>query len=291
MASDITLSNDQLTATVSDLGAELQSLTHESGELLWHGDAAHWSGRSPILFPIVGRAPGDVIAVDGQEAPMRQHGFARKMAWELAEHTATSCTHVLRDTAETRAIYPRAFQLSLTHALSGATLTATAEVRNTGDQPLPFGLGFHPAFNWPLPGAGDAPHRITLDNGAEPPCSAIDGDSLLAPEMLPSPFTAGELTLAHALFENDALVFLEGAGDALTYAAPGTDAPALHFRFENLPALGIWTKPQGAPFICVEPWHGVAARQGAGPEIAERPLSMELAPGETARFAWSVSVS
>lgn len=290
MTSEITISNDHLSARIADLGAELQSLTHGDAELLWQGDPAHWSGRSPILFPIVGRAPGDRVAVGSHEAPMKQHGFARKLPWQLDSRSDSACTHVLRDSDETRAMYPRAFELTLSHALSGPRLEVTASVQNRDDQPMPFGLGFHPAFNWPLPGAtSEAAHEITLANGGEPQRSAIDKDALLAPEILPSPFTAGKLTLDHALFADDALVFLEGAGEALTYSAPGTAAPALHFRFHNLPALGIWTKP-GAPFICVEPWHGVAARQDAGPEIAERPLSVILQPGEVAQFGWSVSV-
>ncbi|MBR9764198.1 MAG: aldose 1-epimerase family protein [Rhodobacteraceae bacterium] len=289
MTSDITISNDQLSARISDLGAELQSLTHGRGELLWHGDPAHWSGRSPLLFPIVGRAPGDRVSVGSHEAPMPQHGFARKLPWRLESRTESACTHVLRDSDETRAVYPRAFELTLSHALSGATLAASASVRNMDSQPMPFGLGFHPAFNWPLPGAEGAEHVITLANGAEPVRHAIDDEALLAPQTLPSPFDKGRLVMQPELFAKDALVFLEGTGEALTYEAPGTKAPRLKFRFDNLPALGIWTKP-GAPFICVEPWHGVAARQGAGPEIAERPLSIILAPGEVAHFAWSVSV-
>lgn len=287
MAADISLTSGALSARVAARGAELQSLCHEGAELLWQGDPAYWSGRAPLLFPIVGRAPGDQIAVDGHHAPMKQHGFARRADWILARRCESACTHILSDSAETRAVYPRAFRLSQTHALAGATLSVTVEVANTGDAPLPFGLGFHPAFAWPLPGA-TGPAEIQLDNGAEPALARLDGDGLLAPEALPSPFRAGRLTLAPDLFEADAMIFPAGAGAGLSYSAPG--APRLAFTFDNCPALGIWSKPGGAPFVCVEPWHGMAARQGAGPEIAERPLSQTLAPGESARFGWSVTV-
>lgn len=287
--SDVTLESPDLAVAVSDLGAETQRIVMADGrDLLWNGDAAFWTGRAPILFPIVGRAPGDRIAVNGREAEMRQHGFARRSRFALEAASATRCRHVLTDSAESRAVYPFAFRLAVTHALEGPTLSVTAEVSNAGGETMPFGLGFHPAFCWPLPGAEGAPHAITLENGAEPARATLE-DGLLLPGRLPSPFRAGRLVLEPGLFEQDALIFPDGAGTALRYAAESAEAPALEFRFENTPNLGIWTKP-GAPFVCIEPWHGMSAEKGAGPEIAARPGSIDLAPGATARFGYSVSV-
>jgi galactose mutarotase-like enzyme len=60
MPSPTRIANDHLTVDVSSLGAEMQTLTTRDGQsLLWSGDAAFWGGRSPILFPIVGKAPDD----------------------------------------------------------------------------------------------------------------------------------------------------------------------------------------------------------------------------------------
>lgn len=282
----IRIANDRLTATVSPLGAEMQSLRTTGGaDLLWHGDPAWWSGRAPMLFPIVGKAPGDRIAVGDHQADMRQHGFARRSLFELDAQSTESCRHVLRDSAATRALYPFAFELAVSHALDGDTLGVSVEIANRDTRPMPFGFGFHPAFAWPLPGAEGAPHEIRLDNGAEPPMARLQ-DGLLPPDRHPSPFSEGRLGLAPEQFEADAMIFPEGAGDGLRYGVPG--GPELVFAFENLPNLALWTIP-GAPYLCVEPWHGMAAETGASPQIAERPFSLSLAPGGTARFAWRVT--
>lgn len=75
--------------TVSAHGAELQSLRFDGREYLWQGDPAYWGRRAPILFPIVGKVAGDVLRVDGQSYPMKQHGFARDVEFvpdaELAD--------------------------------------------------------------------------------------------------------------------------------------------------------------------------------------------------------------
>ena len=281
------IQNAHATVEVSSLGAEMQSLTGADGrEWLWNGDATWWNGRSPILFPIVGKAPDNRLTIEGRSYEMNQHGFARRAEFTLALTTQTLVRYELTASDATRKVYPFEFLLALTHELDGGKVIVTAEVENRDTRPMPFGLGYHPAFVWPLPGAAGKPHTITLDNGAEPALARVEG-GLLKPRALSSPFSAGQLVLDSQQFEADAMIFVEGAGTKLTYAAEG--GPSLRFTFENLPNLALWQKP-GAPFICIEPWHGMAALVGAGDDIAKRPYTNTLQPGARARFAFSVEL-
>jgi len=287
MPSSIRIGNQDLTVDVSSLGAEMQALTTSDGRSwLWTGDAAFWTGRSPILFPIVGKAPDDKIAIDGTVYPMAQHGFARRSEFALAASAETMCRYELIASEATRAVYPFDFQLAVVHAVEGRALTVTAEVANRDQKPMPFGLGFHSAFAWPLPGAAGRDHIVTLDNEGEPGLVRLAG-GLINPEPLPSPFDAGRLMLDHAMFEQDAMIFPSGAGEGLRYGAE--DGPAMQFHFENLPNLALWTKP-GAPFLCIEPWHGTAAEAGGSSELSARPSTTILAPGAVARFAFTVEI-
>ena len=287
MPTSISISNEHLTIDVSSLGAEMQALSSRDGRSwLWNGDATFWNGRSPILFPIVGKAADDTISIDGQSYPMGQHGFARRSEFALAEHTATKTRHELAASPATKAVYPFDFLLAVEHMIEGRSLTVAAEVSNRDLRPMPFGVGFHSAFVWPLPGAGEKAHDVVLDNGGEPALVRLKG-GLINPEPLASPFAHGRLVLDHAMFDADAMIFPEGAGKGLRYGVDG--GPALKFDFENLPNLALWTKP-GAPFLCVEPWHGTAATVGSSGELADRPSTTMLAPGETARFAFTVEI-
>jgi galactose mutarotase-like enzyme len=281
------IANEYLTVEVSSLGSEMQSIASADGRnWLWNGDAAFWNGRSPILFPIVGKAPDNRLTINGTTYEMNQHGFARRSEFALAEASAITCRYELTASEATRAVYPFEFRLSLTHALANRTLTVTAEVANLDARPLPFGIGFHPAFVWPLPGAQGRPHGVTLDNGGEPALVRLENGLRLL-HRLASPFKGGHLVLDHSMFVDDAMIFAEGAGHGLVYGAGG--GPSLKFHFDNLPNLALWTKP-GAPFLCVEPWHGTAAEIGAGDDIMARPDSISLPKGEAARFAFSVEI-
>lgn len=283
----IRLENETLTIEVSSLGAELQSFETKDGRsFLWNGDATFWGGRSPILFPIVGKAPEDTVLIDGKPYSMAQHGIARRREFALTTASETACCLTLSASDETKVVYPFDFSLALDYRLVESALTVTASVTNCGQQVMPYGIGFHPAFLWPLPGAEGQPHQIILDNGGEPELLRLKG-GLLDEVMQPSPFEAGHLTLDANQYVEDAMIFPQGAGSGLTYAAQ--DGPSLHFTFENLPNLALWQKP-GAPFICIEPWHGMAAQHGKGGELENRPYSVLLPPGESARYGFTVTI-
>jgi galactose mutarotase-like enzyme len=280
------IGNEHITVEVSPLGSEMQSIVTSDGQSwLWDGDAAFWNGRSPVLFPIVGRAPNDHVSIDGHRYPMGQHGFARRSEFDLVESGADFCRFELRSGQASRSIYPFAFLLALEHRVVGRAVTVMAEVTNLDHRPMPFGIGFHPAFVWPLPGSEGLEHIVVLENGGEPELVRLSG-GLVKPDKLPSPFKAGELVLEPDLFAADAMLFPEGAGAGLRY---GAGDKAIRFTWENLPNFALWSKPD-APFVCLEPWHGTAAEVGGSDALAERPYGEVLGPGATGRYSFRVEL-
>jgi galactose mutarotase-like enzyme len=276
------IGNEHITVDVSPMGSEMQSIVTSDGQgWLWDGDPAFWSGRSPVLFPMVGKAPGDHISVEGVRYPMGQHGFARRSEFALVGSGPDFCRFELRSGHASRSVYPFDFALVLEHRVAGRAVTVTAEVTNVDHRPMPFGIGFHPAFVWPLPGCAGQDHTVTLDNGGAPELVRLSG-GLVAPHALPSPFEGGALTLKPELFDADAMLFPEGAGAGLTYASGGK---AVRFSWENLPNFALWSKP-GAEFVCLEPWRGTAAAVDGSDALEERPYSEVLGPGATGRYSF-----
>ncbi|WP_210497082.1 aldose 1-epimerase family protein [Microvirga antarctica] len=283
----ITLANDDLTVTLSLFGAELQSVTSRDGRSwLWSGDPAFWPSRAPVLFPVIGKNPQDRVLIDGVRYPMEGHGFARSSTFDLVEQEAQGCVLRLTDSEETRRSFPFAFALELAFALDGPTVLTTASISNTGSAPMPFCFGFHPGFVWPLPDSVGRAHQIRLEDGLSPAFIRADANGLMLPELHPSPFHNGELALVHDLFATGALVFHEGAGKALWYGA--VDRPGIRVAFADMPQLGLWTKP-GAPFLCIEPWHGLPAPADRAEGLAERRGSMTLEPGRSISLAMSMT--
>lgn len=278
-----------LAAGLHALGAELQWLRDPDGrDLLWDGDPVWWTGRAPLLFPIVGEVAGGVIRVAGTAHPMGRHGFARRSAFALAGQDATSVTFRLADDAATRAAYPFRFRLDVTYRIEGRTLALAAELHNPGTAPLPASFGFHPALRWPLPyGRPRADHRLRFDAPEPEPVRRLDAAGLVRPEPQPTPVAGRDLALADALFADDALILDRPRSRRLVYGAPG--APGVRVDFDGMPQLGIWTKP-GAPFLCIEPWHGMADPVGYAGEFAAKPGVIEVAPDASRCFSMRIGV-
>jgi galactose mutarotase-like enzyme len=145
------IASNELTAEITSRGAELVRLSDCRGrELLWDGDAHWWAGRSPLLFPIVGKVPGDRFRIGSKQYEMRQHGFARTADFMLVNADRSSCTFELRSSAETLRHYPFAFTLRATYQIVGPILTVRATIANESSVLMPMSFGFHPAFRWPL---------------------------------------------------------------------------------------------------------------------------------------------
>lgn len=285
----IRIANDRLSATISPLGAELQTLRDAAGrDYLWDGNASWWTGRAPILFPIVGTLAGDVLRIDGVDYSMPKHGFARRSTFDVAQAGADYATFRLEASNETRAAYPFDFVLEIGFELEEATLAVTATLANPGDTPLPASFGFHPAFRWPLPGAGPrAEHRLRFAEPEPESIRRIDAHGLLTDVEHPTPVEGRNLALHDDLFEDDALIFLSPESRSVRFGVPGE--PGLEIGWENLPELGVWTKP-GAPYLCVEPWQGHSDPQGFTGAFRDKPGVIEVAPGDERRFRMTVTV-
>ncbi|WP_131194234.1 aldose 1-epimerase family protein [Lichenihabitans psoromatis] len=286
--SSFSIGSGQLSAEINLLGAELIRLRDEQGrDLLWDGDPAFWTGRSPLLFPIVGRLKNDVLRVGEMSSPMKQHGFARISTFECVGHDQTSCRLRLDANDDTRAIYPFEFRFEVTYTIMARTLEIAVSVHNLGAGVMPAAMGFHPAFRWPLPyGADRADHAIVFERDEPHAISGVVG-GLLARAPKPNPLQGKLLALRDDLFAEDALVFLSPESRMVRYGAAGHRS--IDVRFPMMPELGIWSKP-GAGFVCIEPWHGYASPEDFDGDLAQKPGMVLIEPGHEQRFGMSVTL-
>lgn len=287
---EIVVRSANLTVELSPKGAELQSIRDAEGRDYLHDGASFWNGRAPLLFPIVGAIKNNQHTVDGRRYELPKHGFARHSCFEIVEANSEQAILRLEDSVVTLAQYPYRFRLDIGFELAHARLGMTASVTNTDTKAMPVAFGFHPAFRWPLPGAGARTDQLIDFAEEEPnPISRIDAEGLIAREA-DTPVKGRRLVLEDSLFDDDALIFRELNSRALRLGPADGSFPSLSIDFETMPHLGIWTKPGGAPFICIEPWFGYASPQDFDGPLTEKPGSINLAPGEMREFAMSVEL-
>lgn len=290
----IQLHHGQIKAAADTNGGELISLRDAAGtEYIWSGDPAYWSGRNPVLFPIVGKLNRGTVLFGSSAYEMPQHGFARRSEFSIAEQGDDFVVFALRENQETLRQYPYPFLLLIRHQLTGQGFYTEFEVQNPGAQPLPFCIGAHTAFRCPLH-AGEffEDYQLVFDQAET--ASSI----LLTPEgtfdharSLPVLSKADAIALDYQLFDQlDTLAFdgLHSKGVRLVHKSAGH---GVHMEFAGFPMVAFWTKPQArAPYICLEPWHGCAAYDNESGVFEDKPHCIVLQPGESKKLRYTVTL-
>ena len=232
-------------ATIAQAGAELRALHLGGRDLLWDAGPL-WPRCAPLLFPIVGALAGDTLRHRGVNYTLPKHGFARDLNFEAETLTTTACTLSLTECPATLVAYPFPFRLSVTYTLAATSLRMDLALANPGPEPLPASLGLHPAFRWPLaPGLPKAAHRLVFAAPEPGPLRRINAQGLLTEVAHPTPITDRSLPLREALFEDDALIFLEPQSRSLRFEVP--DGPALSLAWEGFPHRACGPSPTSAP--------------------------------------------
>lgn len=267
-------------ATISTLGAELVSFKRKDSEYIWSGDAAYWTGRSPVLFPIIGAARNGEIRVQGQAYKLANHGFARRSEFTIVEADDSRAVFRLTSSEHTLSSYPFQFNLYITYTLNDSLLKLDYRVENIDEQQIYFQLGTHPAFNCPLDENGSFSDYVLEFSENETLDRQFLNSAGLRVSGGPETVLRGEriLPLTHEMFKDDALVFQNVASRTITLKSKLTDK-SVTVSSEGFPDLGIWQKPN-APFLCIEPWHGVADSELFEGELKDKEGIISLAPGD-----------
>lgn len=289
----IQLENEFFKGIADAYGGELISLKDKNGmEYLWGGDEAYWVGRSPHLFPIIGTLKDQKISMNGRSYSMEKHGFARNTIYEVVEQTKTTVTFLLKDTKETKQKYPFTFSFYVTHTLQSNGFTTSYRIVNEGKEEMPFCVGGHTGVRCPIKeGESFADYQIQFERpvslkayrpASDDPIKKISEHTFLEME--------DHFTLYYDLFAEGPIIFNQISEHTLKLINPKSKM-GVGYTFEGFPVLALWTlgKKQ-APYLCLEPWHGLPAFEEDGEELREKPYSMVLRQGEEKTLSFQLRV-
>ncbi|MDV7756884.1 aldose 1-epimerase family protein [Liquorilactobacillus mali] len=268
----ISLENTFLKVSFDEHGGELTSLFNKKNKLeyLWQANPKYWGRHAPVLFPIVGRLKNDEYSYEEHKYRMTQHGFARDMDFEIETKTDKLVVFRLKSNEKTMQKYPFEFVLRIKYELMSDTLKVSYLVDNPSKNQLLFSVGGHPAFNVPLSSTETfsdyhvavAPNRIYQQ---------IQLQGNYSDSRHPLDFTAGTIDVTRETFKNDAVILkLEEKSTELTLTT-AQRKNGIRFNTGNAQYVGVWSKyPEEAPFVCVEPWWGLADDVSASGELTEK---------------------
>jgi len=224
-------------------------------------------GGVPVLFPSPGPLAGGKFSYGGRSGAMKQHGFARDVAWRVGDQGDRHVVLALEDDDATRAQFPWRFSLAYRYELDGPRLRVAQRIENRDDAPMPWAAGFHPYFFV----------RDADKSRARVPTPATRAwDNVQKREIAlagPIDLAAREVDL-HLVDHGASEATLE-LGDGARVVVSGSDA---YRRWV------IWTLA-GKDFVCLEPWTAPADALNTGRDLRV------LAPGASEELFVEIALS
>ena len=278
--SELKIENDLLTAKFNSKGAELTSLRDAQREYIWQADPQHWGKHSPILFPIIGQLKDGAFEHKGKSYNLSRHGFARDMDFIVTEHEGDRISFELTSTNNTLQVYPFDFKLIVKYVLLDDVLKTQYVVENIDSQEMLFSLGGHPAFNCPMEESQKRSDYQLIFDINDSPESYILENGLLGNHKTNHFSEDGSLKIKDDLFNDDALIFKNSEFGSATLVHEPSENAYFTMHFDGFPYLGIWSKDNKSPFVCIEPWFGVADGTDHNQQLASKEGIVKLPMGQ-----------
>ncbi|HVP18846.1 MAG TPA: aldose 1-epimerase family protein [Spirochaetia bacterium] len=279
-------------ARISETGAELKSLAllATGQEYIWNGDPAWWNGSAPVLFPIIGGLKGGEYSFEGRAYKLPSHGFARGSEFTVSRAGEDFAQFTLSSSPKTREGYPFDFRLKVSFQLERAGIAVRYDVENTGGGRMCFSIGSHPAFVIPFAG-GALENYYVLFEREESLERWFFKDGVIEAGKTEEVFENSRvISLSRTVFDRGIMIFKHPASREFAIAN-SLNSRAVKVITDGVPYLGIWSKPGGAPFLCIEPWHGIPDMSDTSGNIIDKEGILTLEPGASFSTGYRIEVS
>lgn len=289
-----TIENNNIKATISSTGCELQSLIlkKDHTEYLWQADPDIWGSHAPLLFPFIGRLKNGEYTFEGETYHAPTHGFARSSEFEVISKTADSITFLLKPNELSAAGYPFTFEFQVSFTLEGNTLKKVHTIKNCDTKALYYEVGGHDGYNLCLE-EGETMEDYYLDFGnlTEIYPREVDEDIYILESSHTLPLKDGKLPLRMDLFVPDALILHDIRTKTVSIKSNKSDRQ-ITFDFPDFKTLAIWTKymPYNTNYICLEPWTALPECAYVGKDITQKVDIRRVEPGESETLCFMTTI-
>ena len=288
-----TLKNDILKIIVDDHGAELKSIIglSDNTEYLFDGNPKWWKYTSPVLFPIVGKLNNGKYRFNGKEYSLPGHGFGRISNYKCLNQENNKIDFILDWNEETFKNYPFKFCLKISYILSDNKVKNVWSVKNVDNKLMYFSIGAHPALKCPIEKNENFNDCYLKFNVPEKSSRILlDSSGALTNNRIPI-IDGTELNLNYEMFKDDALIFDDLKSDEISICSHKS-SKSITIQAKNFQFWGIWTPDKGgAPFLCIEPWHGHADFVNFQGDIKEKDGINTLSPNEIFNSEYSFIIN
>ncbi|CAL67121.1 aldose 1-epimerase [Christiangramia forsetii KT0803] len=287
-----TIENEFLKITVKETGAELCSILNKENhkEYIWQANPEIWGSHAPNLFPVIGVLQNGKYHFENKEYEMPKHGFIRHNEnIRLKEKSENQLVFELLYSDETLKMYPFKFDFKIAFTLNKKSLEVNHHIINLDEKPIYFSLGGHPALNIQLfENEKIEDYSLVFDQEMDLSTYLLNDQGLVTSRTKGILDNEHQIRLTEDIFNKDALIFknIKSKKVDLVSAKCGK---ILSVKYEDFKNLGIWAKP-GAPYVCIEPWLGIADIEGTDQNLTNKEGIIELTTADEFNAGYTISI-
>ncbi|MBP6714085.1 MAG: aldose 1-epimerase family protein, partial [Aliarcobacter sp.] len=185
----------------------------------------------------------------------------------------------------------------ISYTLVKTKLIISYKVVNKNADEMLFSIGAHPAFNWTFTNESKKEDYFLEFENIKKTKRYFLNELGLVYKNEDLEIKNNKILLNEELFKNDALVFNDANIKTVSLKNKNEnknenkkDNRIIKVDFESFPYLGIWSKPSGAPFICIEPWFGLADEENSNQNLEDKKGMIRLEKDEVFSCFYSVEI-
>ncbi|WP_343246365.1 hypothetical protein [Diplocloster hominis] len=279
------MENEFLKVEVNDSGAELWNIfDKKNGGIprLWQGEKA-WNERSPLLFPYIGCLKDGKFIEEGVVYEGAPHGFAKTMTHCLVSQEADRLVFSLTSKEDTLKQYPWPFELRTEYRIEGSQVYWVAQVKNTGDKKMPFGIGIHTGYMCPFEdGYKPDDYVIRFEKKENAVHLRHNDNGNLTGEEIPFLTDSDVLTLDNPQFPNSFML-----GNVKSDYIQIEEIPTGRYSrvyLKGAPVVAFWAQPGIAGYVCIQPWYSAPDAADSDNSLFSKRAVQIAKPGETKEY-------
>lgn len=208
---------------------------------------------------------------------MAQHGFARDSYFDISKENENFIEYEMKSNIETLKKFPYSFTLRVGYVLEKNKIRVSYRVINEGKVDMFFSIGAHPGFNCPLL-KGETMEDYYLEFEKEENLDKyILHDGLVEENKVKFLEAKNLVELTKNIFKDDAII-LKGTRSNRISLKSHKNSRVVTIDYTGFPYLGIWSPTSGAPFVCIEPWYGIADFEGKNKSFEQKVGINKLSP-------------
>jgi len=286
------IENEFLKITVKETGAELCSILNKekNKEHIWQANAEIWGSHAPNLFPVIGILKEGKYHFENKVYEMPKHGFIRNNEnIRLKERSENQLVFELLYSEETLKMYPFKFDFRIAFTLRGKSVEVNHHIINLDAKPIYFSLGGHPAFNIQLFENEEIDdYSLEFDQKMNLNTHVLTEDGLVSSKIESVLNNENKIQLTENIFNKDALIFKNIKSKKVDLVSE-KNGKILSVTYKDFKNLGIWAKP-GAPYVCIEPWLGIADVEETDQNLKNKEGIVQLATAEEFNAGYSIKI-